>query len=122
MFNVNVLKCLADSGASSNIMSYSMFQGINDVLQLTTTRIIQLDRSDVKVIGEFKCVHIVLASDLRVYQVIDIFVVDIPKSYGLLLSRDWSSKFKVIFLQTGPTFGSHTKLNPIISMLIVRLI
>jgi hypothetical protein len=35
-----------------------------------------------------------LLSHLRVHQVIDIVVVDIPESYGLLLSRGWSAKLK----------------------------
>jgi hypothetical protein len=97
IFNFNVHNCLADSGASSNIMPYSVFQRINVVPQLTTTRIIQLDRSDVKVRGELKYVMIRLASDPRVHQVIDIVVVDIPESYGLLLSRDWSAKLQGYF-------------------------
>jgi hypothetical protein len=63
----------------------------------STTRIIQLDRSDVKVMGELKDVMIRLASDPRVHQVIDIIVVDIPEAYGLLLSRDWSTKLQGYF-------------------------
>jgi hypothetical protein len=38
-----------------------------------------------------------LASDPRVHQVINIIVVDIPESYGLLLSRDWSAKLQGYF-------------------------
>jgi hypothetical protein len=63
-------------------MPYSVCQRINVVPQMSTTRIIQLDRSDVKVRGELKDVMIRLASDPRVHQVIDIVVVDIPESYG----------------------------------------
>jgi hypothetical protein len=78
IFNVYVHNCLADSGASSNIMPYSGFQRINVDPQFTATRIIQLDSSDVKVKGELKYVMIRVASDPRVHQVIDIVVVDIP--------------------------------------------
>jgi hypothetical protein len=113
IFNFNVHNCLVDSGASSNIMPYSICQRINIVPQLTTTRIIQLDRSDVKVRGELKDVHIVLASDPRVHQVIDIVVVDIPDSYGLLLSRDWSAKLQGYFSTDWSHLWFHTKVNPI---------
>jgi hypothetical protein len=84
-------------------MPYSVCQRINVVPQLTKTRIIQLDRTYVKVKGELKYVLIRLASDPRVHQVIDIVVVDIPESYGLLLSRDWSAKIQGYF----PTDWSH---------------
>jgi hypothetical protein len=65
IFNFNVHNCLVDSGASSNIMPYSVFQRINDVPQMTKMRIIQLDRMDVKVKGELKYVLIRLASTLE---------------------------------------------------------
>jgi hypothetical protein len=38
-----------------------------------------------------------LSSDPRVHQTIDIVVVDIPESYGFLLSRDWSTKLQGYF-------------------------
>jgi hypothetical protein len=98
IFNFNVHNCLADSGASSNIMPFSVFQKINVVPQITKTRIIQLDRTYVKVKGELRDVLIRLSSDPRVHQTIDIVVVDIPESYGFLLSRDWSTKLQGYFL------------------------
>jgi hypothetical protein len=78
IFNFNVHNCLLDSGASYNIMPYSIFQRINDVPQMTKMRIIWLDRKYVKVKGELKDVLITLASNPRVQQVIDSVVVDIP--------------------------------------------
>jgi hypothetical protein len=97
IFNFNVHNCLADSGASSNIIPFSICQKINIVLQITRTRIIQLDRTNVKVKGELKDVLIILSFDPRVHQMIDIVVVDIPESYGLLLSRDWLEKLQGYF-------------------------
>ena len=41
-------------------------------------KIIQLDRTNVKVIGELKSVLIRLSSNPKVHQIIDIIVVDIP--------------------------------------------
>ena len=61
------------------------------------TRIIQLNRSHVKVLGELKDVMIQLASKYKVHQVIDVIVVYIPEAYGLILSRDWSSKLNGYF-------------------------
>jgi hypothetical protein len=98
IFDFDVHDCLVYFGASSNIIPYLICQRKNVVPQLNTTRIIQLDRSDVKFLGELKDMHIVLASDPRVHQVIDIVVVDIPNNYGQglvfqtprLFSSDWS--------------------------------
>jgi hypothetical protein len=56
-----------------------------------------LDRTYVKVKGELKDVLIRLSSDPRVHQTIDIIVVDIPESYGFLLSRDWLAKLQGYF-------------------------
>ena len=38
-----------------------------------------------------------LFADPRVFQFIDIMVVDIPEAYGLILSRDWSMKLNGYF-------------------------
>ena len=42
--------------------------------------------------GEIKDVTIKLPSNSKVHKVIDVIVVDIPKEYGVILSRDWSAK------------------------------
>jgi hypothetical protein len=44
----------------------------------------------VKVVGELKDVMIRLSSNSKVHQVIDVIVVDIPQSYGVILSIYWS--------------------------------
>jgi hypothetical protein len=67
IFNFNLHNLLVDSGSSLNLMSYSSFQKINVVPEKITTRIIQLDRSDVIVMGELKDVMIRLAIDPRVH-------------------------------------------------------
>jgi hypothetical protein len=89
-------------------MLYSVYQRINVVPQLTTTRIIKLDRSNVKVKGELKDFFIRSSFDTRV---IDIFVVDIPESYGFFLVGIGQLNFKAISPLIGPTYGSLTKLN-----------
>jgi hypothetical protein len=64
---------------------------------MTRTRIIQLDRINVKLKGELKGALITLSFHPRVHQTIDIVVVDIPEHYGFLLRRDWSTKIQVYF-------------------------
>jgi hypothetical protein len=88
IFNRNVHNCMVDSGASSNVMPWSVCQKINAEVEPSSLKIIQLDRTDVKVIGELKNVLIILSSNPKVHQVIDIIVVDIPEVYGMFLSRD----------------------------------
>ena len=57
----------------------------------------QLDKTNVTVIGELKDVLIRMAAKPQYTQVIDIVVVDIPEAYGMLLSRDWSAKLNGYF-------------------------
>ena len=75
-----------------------MCKKINVEPQIWKTEIIQLDRSNVKVMGELKDVLIHLASNSKVHQTIGIIVVDIPEAYGVILSRDWSNKINNYFV------------------------
>ena len=88
IFNHNVHNILVDYGASSNVMPLSICIRINGQPISSPSRIIQLDRSIVNIIGEMKDVLIRLSIDPRVCQFIDIMVVDIREEYGLILSRD----------------------------------
>ena len=97
IFKQNVLNCLVDSGASSNVMPYLVCKKLNAEPQLCKTMIIQLDRSHVKVFKELKDVLIWLSSNSKVHQTIYIIVVDIPETYGVILSRDWSAKLNGYF-------------------------
>jgi hypothetical protein len=112
IFNKNVHNCLVDSGASSNIMPYSVCLKINAQPQKSATQIVQLDRTKVKVLGELKDVLIRLSSNPKVFQIIDIIVVDIPNAYGLILSRDWSEKLMDTSQLIGLTSGFHIMGNP----------
>jgi ribonuclease HI len=64
---------------------------------MSKTKIIQLDKSHVKVFGELKDVLIRLSSNSKVHQTIDIIVVDILEAYGVILNRDWSAKLNGYF-------------------------
>ena len=79
--------CLVDLGASSNILPKSICANLNVQPQKFVVRIVQLDRSQVEVIGELNQVTIRLSSNPKVCQVIDILVADIPEFYGLIISR-----------------------------------
>ena len=97
IFNKNVHNFLVDLGASLNVMPYSVYKKLNAQPQICKTKIIQLDWSHVKVFGELNDVLIPLSLNSKVHQTIDIIVVDIPKAYGVILSRDWSSKLNGYF-------------------------
>ena len=94
---MNVHNCLVDSRASLNVMPLLVCKKINGKPTPSTSQMIQLDRTAVKVAGEMKNVLIRLVANERVCQYIDIMVVDIPESYGLILSRDWSEKLNGYF-------------------------
>jgi hypothetical protein len=57
IFNRNVYNCMVDSGASSNVVLWSVCQKINAKVEPSSLKIIQLDRTDVKVMGELKNVY-----------------------------------------------------------------
>jgi hypothetical protein len=97
IFDRNVHNYMVDSGASSNVMPWSVCQKINAKVEPSSLKIIQLDRTDVKVMGELKNVLIRLSSNPKVHQFIDIIVVDIPEVYGMFLSRDWSEQLHGYF-------------------------
>lgn len=61
-------------------------------------QIVQLDKTKVKVLGELNFVLIRLSSNSKVFQIIDILIVDVPEFYRLILSRDWFEKLHGYFL------------------------
>ena len=72
IFNHNVHNCLVDSGESVNVMPILVCKKINGQPKPSTWRVVQLDRTDVKVIGELEDVLVRLASNDKVFQVINI--------------------------------------------------
>ena len=69
-------------------MPCNVTKRLHAIPRKTGTRIVQLDKTNVKVIGELKDVLIQMATKPQYTQVIDIVVVDIPEAYGMMLSRD----------------------------------
>ena len=74
--NRKVHNCMIDLGASKNIMPYSVCKKLNAVPVPCDTSIVQLDRSNVKVIGKLNEVLIRLASNPQVHFIIDIIVAE----------------------------------------------
>jgi predicted aspartyl protease len=97
VFNRNLHNFLVDSGASSNVIPLSIYKKLNMTPLKSDKHVIQLDRTQVKVIAELKHVMIKIATQPKFVQVIDIIVVDITEAYGMLLSRDWSEKLNGYF-------------------------
>jgi hypothetical protein len=86
VFTRNLHNCLVESGASSNVMLLSTCKKLNAVPLKSDKHVIQVDKNQVKVMGELKDVMIRIATHPKFVQVIDIIVVDITEAYGLLLS------------------------------------
>jgi hypothetical protein len=89
--------CLVDLGASSNVIPLSICKKLNVVPLKSGKHVIQLDITQVNVMGELKDVMIRIATHPKFVQVIDIIVVDIPEAYVLLLSQYWSKKLNRYF-------------------------
>ena len=77
---------LVDLGAFANVMPLLVCKRINGQPKPSNCKIIQLDITTVKVVGEMEDMLIHLSADERVCQFIDIMVVDIQEAYGLILS------------------------------------
>lgn len=78
-------------------MPYSVCKKLNAKLQIQKTKIIQLDRSHVKILGELKDVLIHLSSNCKVHQMIEIIFVDILEAYLMILRKYWSAKLNEYF-------------------------
>jgi hypothetical protein len=94
---------MVDSGALSNVMSLSVCQKINAKVKPYDLKIIQLDRTNVKVISELNDILVRLYFNPKVHQIINNIIVDIPEVYVFFLSKDWSEQLHGYFA----TYWSH---------------
>jgi hypothetical protein len=78
-------------------MPFSICNKLNATPIKSDKHIIQIDRTEVKVIKELKYVMIIISTHPKSVQVIDIIVVEISEAYGMFLSRDWSEKLNGYF-------------------------
>ena len=100
-------------------MPLSVYKKINGQPKPSTWKVIQLDGTNVKVIGEMEDVLIRLSSNEKVCQFINVIVEDILEAYGLVLSRDWSAKLNGYFASNWshmwlPSKGSPNQIKVII--------
>ena len=93
-------------------MPLSVCKKINGHPKPSTWQVILLDRTNVKVIGEMEDVLIRLSSNEKACQFIDIVVADIPKYYGLVLSRDWSANLNGYFASEWSHLWLTYKVSP----------
>ena len=70
---------------------------INGQPKPTTWEVTQLDRTNVKVVGEMEDVLIRLSANENICQYIDIVVADIPDGYRLILNQDWFARLNGYF-------------------------
>lgn len=75
-------------------MPLSVCKKINVQMKALDVKIEQLERTFSKVVGELNDVSIKFSEDDRFHQIIDIVILDIPKLYGLILSRNWLHHLK----------------------------
>ena len=87
---------MVDSGASSNFMPLCVCKNHFN-FENFPIQIVQLDRSKVKVVGRLRNVLLKLSAYPWIHQTIDIVIVDIPETYGMWMSQDWSDKLKGYF-------------------------
>lgn len=96
-FDKNVHNFFVDSGASSNIIPRDVCTKLNITSQKYAVDIVKLARTRIEFLGEITLVSIRLSSSPKVSQIIYILVANIPKFYGLFLSREWSEKLHGYF-------------------------
>ena len=92
MFGKLLHNCLIDSGASSNVMPLNICRRLGITPLDSNRRVTQLDKTEIPVVGELHNIHMQLASDPRMEHMVDISVVDVADTYGLILGRDWARK------------------------------
>ena len=78
-------------------MPLAVYKMINGQPKPTTWKVTQLDRTNVKVVGEMEDVLIRLSANKKICQYIDIVVADIPDGYGMILNRDWTVRLNGYF-------------------------
>ena len=66
ILNHNVHNCLVDLGSSVNVIPLSIYKNINGQPKPTTWEVTQLDRTNVKVVGEMEDVLIRLSANKKI--------------------------------------------------------
>ena len=83
-----------DSGASHNLMPKAIMESLGLEITSPYKDLYSFDWSKVKCLGLIKDLCVNLAQIPTKFLVMDIFVVDVPPKYGMLLSRSWGTKLQ----------------------------
>lgn len=106
--------CLLDSGASHNLMSKTVMQGLGLEITRTYHDLFSFDSKKVKFLGLIKDLVVSLSSASMKTMVMDVVVADIPPKFGCLLSRSWMKRLggtleMDLSYATVPVFGGGNK-------------
>ncbi len=91
IYNRNLYNYLIDSGASSNVMTKKVMEQLNLRVSRPYHNICSMDSKRIEVCGIIKDLQVFLAAYTDRIMTMDIVVIDVPDSWGMLLSRKWAS-------------------------------
>ena len=83
--------CMLDSGASSNVMTKKVMEQLNLRVSRPYHNICSMDSKRIEVCGIIKDLQVFLAAYPDRIMTMGIVVIDVPDSWGMLLSRKWAS-------------------------------
>ena len=89
--------CMLDSGASSNVMTKRVMEQLNLKVSRPYHNICSMDSKRIEVCGIIKDLQVFLVACTDRIMTMDIVVIDVPDSCGMLLSRKWASDLGGIF-------------------------
>ena len=82
---------MLDSGASTNVIPLSVMRHLGLNIHKTYRNVCGIYSNSMEVHGLIKDMVVKLVSSLDISTIVDIVVVDIPATYGMLLSRTFST-------------------------------
>jgi hypothetical protein len=86
--------CMLNSRASTNVMSLEVMEQIDLKTTQPYGNVCGIDSKKVKVYGIFEDVEVYLIEFPHISLIMNIMVIDVPYSWGILLSRRWSAALR----------------------------
>lgn len=103
--------CIIDSGASDNIMPSAVAKALGLSLTKTFGICYSMESKQIPLLGQIKDARVALASHLNKRIKMNILIVGIPPSYGMLLShtfcRDLGGEIKMDWSQATISIGKQ---------------
>jgi hypothetical protein len=97
IFNFFLHRCVFDTRARNNVMPLRVMRRLGLECTCPCKYLLSLDSKIVETIGYIKDLSITFNQAPNVSMLIDVIVADIPEACGMLLGREWPSKFKHSF-------------------------